>query len=300
MINFKPAVEGSGFHMDGYYVWCGSVVKEDCMYYMFASRWKRELGFPQGYMHGSEIVLAKTDDLSKPFEFERVIISARDKSFWDGTMAHNPCIVKTSSGYVLYYIGSSDGSKEKRSIGYATSNSVLGEWKRSEKPIALPPDANNPSVIEDGSGGVLLYYRDGDLRVSVARSESFFGKFDTVACDLFPRGRIEDMFVFKCNGCYKMICEDADGVFTGLKKGGVVFSSQDGIIWDESSAQAFYGFDIEYNSGKCLRLQRRERPVLFKDGANYYLFTAAKYGGNSVLEGGYSLNVLQEVFFDEW
>lgn len=45
-----PAPVGGGFAMDGYWVWCGSVIKatgrgEDGKYHMFASRWPRGLSF---------------------------------------------------------------------------------------------------------------------------------------------------------------------------------------------------------------------------------------------------------------
>lgn len=295
MLSLKKSVSGSGFSMNGYYVWCGSVIKENGIYYMFASRWKRELGFPQGYMLGSEIVLATTKDLSLPFEFQKVVIGQRENTFWDGTMAHNPRIVKTDSGYVLYYIGSCDGSKKNRAIGYATAASLSGVWQRAVSPIALLQDANNPSVITDGKGGVLLYYRDGDLKVSVAYSDEYFGGFKTVAHNIFPKGKIEDMFVYKENGMYKMICEDADGIYTGVKKGGVIFNSYDGTSWDEESAEPAYGFGVEFDNGEKLLLQRRERPVILNDGNKRYLFTAAKLGGESILEGGHTFNLVQEI-----
>src|SRR5205814_477401 len=40
------AVVGGGFQMDGYWVWCSSVVKgDDGLYHMFASRWPKRLPF---------------------------------------------------------------------------------------------------------------------------------------------------------------------------------------------------------------------------------------------------------------
>ena len=36
-----PAPINGGFKMDGYWIWCGSVIKgEDGRYHMFSSRWK--------------------------------------------------------------------------------------------------------------------------------------------------------------------------------------------------------------------------------------------------------------------
>ena len=92
-----------------------------------------------------------------------------------------------------------------------------------------------------------------------------------------------------------MICEDADGIYTGAKKGGVIFSSYDGVTWDEEGAEPAYGFKVEFDDGKELLLQRRERPMLLNDGNKRYLFTAAKFGGESVLDGGYTFNLVQEI-----
>lgn len=291
-------VRNSGFFMEGYHVWCGSVLKEDDTYYMFASRWKKETGFPAGYMTNSEIVLACTKDLKKPFKFERVIIGKRAGGFWDSTMAHNPFIVRAENGYYLYYIGSQDGTMEKRAIGYAFAKSLDGEWRRSEKPFELPPDANNPAVIQRNTGEILLYFRDRALKVSVAVSDSYEGAFKVLQYDIFPSARIEDMFVFKNGGEYIMVCEDAAGVYTGEKKSGVLFKSKDGVAWDENSAQKAYGFEIVYEDGKTARLQRRERPMILFDGRRNYLFTAAKEGGETVLEGGNTGNIVQEILLN--
>jgi hypothetical protein len=35
----KPAVKQGGFKMDGYFLWCPSVIKVGNTYHMFASRW---------------------------------------------------------------------------------------------------------------------------------------------------------------------------------------------------------------------------------------------------------------------
>ncbi|MEG2500550.1 MAG: hypothetical protein RSA78_05740, partial [Oscillospiraceae bacterium] len=47
---FGTAPCGGGFSMEGYWVWCGSVIKgEDGKYHMFASRWKKTLPFHPGW-----------------------------------------------------------------------------------------------------------------------------------------------------------------------------------------------------------------------------------------------------------
>lgn len=67
----------SGFRMDGYFVWCGSVLKVGRTYHMFASRWPVPTGFPDGYRQHSEIVRAVASRPEGPYHFQEVIISKR-------------------------------------------------------------------------------------------------------------------------------------------------------------------------------------------------------------------------------
>lgn len=40
---------------NGYYVWDSSVIKANGKYYMFASRWKEEIGFGRNWVFNSKI-----------------------------------------------------------------------------------------------------------------------------------------------------------------------------------------------------------------------------------------------------
>lgn len=294
-LKFKPVVSGSGFKMEGYHIWCSSVIYDNGKYYLFASRWLKNKAFPHGYMTDSEIVLAETDDLNKPFKFKKVLIGKRDGNYWDSMMAHNPYVIKTDNKYVLYYIGTPDGKYETRAIGYAWADSIDGEWVRSEKPILLPENANNPCVVENDKGEFILYFRNGNLEVSVAISDKFNGEYTIANENIFKKGMIEDMFVYNDGDKYVMIAEDAEGAYTGLVKGGVRFTSKDGVIWDDENAVPAYDFDIIYDDGKTEKLQRRERPmILFVDNKKY-LFSAAKINGENQLEGGDTWNLVQEL-----
>jgi hypothetical protein len=58
-----PAIQeapvGGGFQMEGYWVWCGSVIKgDDGLFYMFGSRWPKKLPFHPGWMIALEVVHA--------------------------------------------------------------------------------------------------------------------------------------------------------------------------------------------------------------------------------------------------
>lgn len=294
-MNLLPVITESGFKMEGYHVWCGSVIRENGRYYLFASRWKKTASFPDGYMTDSEIVLASTGDLRKPFEFEKVIIGKRDGAYWDSMMAHNPFIIKIGDEFVLYYIGTPDGRGETRAIGYAHSKSITGSWIRSDKAIQLPPNANNPAVLVNKNGEVLLYFRDGELKVSVAKALRYDGRYDVINYDLLPNGMIEDMFAYRTENGYEMLAEDADGAYTGIKKAGARFFSSDGINWTPFENTLAYDFNVEYDDGTKLVLQRRERPMILFDNGRIYLFTSAKINGETKLTGGDTWNMVQEI-----
>ena len=121
-----------------------------------------------------------------------------------------------------------------------------------------------------------------------------FNIFSNESLNIFPKGMIEDMFVYHDGEKYIMIAEDAGGAYTGLKKGGVRFLSHDGITWDEDSAVPAYGFNITYDDGRTEELQRRERPMILFDNDKKYLFTSAKINGELKLEGGDTWNMVQE------
>jgi len=278
--NLRPAAEGSGFRMEGFFVWCGSPVKgNDGLYYLFASRWPVATGFPDGYMTHSEIVLAATDRLDKPFRYVKTVFGGRGGAHWDAGMAHNPYIVKAGGQYVLFYIGTVDGSWERRKIGYATCASIDGEWRRCERPLDLPVNANNPAVYVEEDFSCLLIFRDGRLRVSAARAARFNGPYKILNPDVSPGFKLEDPYVFKRNGRYEMLIEDADAGWTGHTTFGAHLVSEDGINWRANDPVLGYTHTIPLTNGGVIQADRRERPsLLFEDGRITALFTAVQVG----------------------
>lgn len=291
--SLKPAEVGSGFKMEGYYVWGASVIKgDDGLYYMFASRWKKDLPFPAGYMTGSEIVLATSKNIQGPYEFQKVIIGGREEGYFDSVMAHNPHIKKVGDKYVLFYIGSPDGTQENRQIGYAVSDNLV-DFERPTKAIDLPLNANNPSVVVLPTGQLMLYYRDAELKVSVAKAEKLGDEFRILAYDLFDGKRAEDMFVFVKNSRFYMVAEDNVAAFTGKERFGFLAQSADGINWEPSKNIVAYDHTIKYADGSELNAVRRERPqFVFENGNPVCLFT-------SFYDGENAYNVAQPVALKE-
>ena len=176
----------SGFSMDDYWVWCGSVIKDEKgMYHMFASRWPKKFPFHPTWMVASEIVRAESPKPEGPYTFKEVVLPARGAQYWDGRSTHNPSISKFEDKYILFYMGSTHpfddpkdasqlslnsvyatvGRSNKR-IGVAIADAVTGPWKRLDKPVLdSKPNTfysfltSNPAPLIRKDGSVLMVFK---------------------------------------------------------------------------------------------------------------------------------------------
>ena len=283
----QPAPSNSGFKMDNYWVWGGSMIKAEGQYHLFASRWKKDIKFPDNYRHNSEIVRAVADKPLGPFEFAEIVIGERDSSFWDANMAHNPTVHKIGDEFVLFYNASDfttllDNSKNLlRRVGYASSKSIYGPWQRSDRPI-VDAEANNPAVLVLNDK-VLLMYRDAPLRVFVAQSDNYKGPYAIVNDNVWPEHKIEDFYMFKMKNSYHFICEDNVGGISGRERWGVHLSSKNAIDqWSKYDSLIVYDHDIPFTDGTVLHCERRERPqLLIENNKITHLITGVYDGNNS-------------------
>lgn len=276
-----PVAKGTGFAMDGWFVWCGSVIKVGGQYHMFASRWPVETKFPEGYRQNSEIVRAVASRPEGPYKFQEVVIGKREPGKWDSGMAHNPAIYKVGDTFVLYH-NASDVSSRYRQIGIATAPAVTGPWTRRDKPLdlGLAADANNPAACFEPDGSVRLFWRTVDLHVCISVARSFEGPYKLVNDNVWPKARLEDFFFFKHAGEYHVVCEDNAGSVTGHERWGAHLSSPDGIRnWKPWPQPIAYDHTIRWTDGSELKPVRRERPwFLIEDGKLTHLFTAVYDG----------------------
>ena len=275
---FAPVAKGTGFAMDGYFVWCGSVIKVGGLYEMFASRWPVGTKFPEGYRQHSEIVRAEASKPDGPYTFKEVVIASRPAGKWDSAMAHNPAIYQVGGTFVLYYIGSDVGSS-KRQIGMATASSITGPWTRRDQPLDLgqPGDANNPAAWFEPDGSVKLIWRTANLRVCESVAKSFEGPYTVANPNLWPAAKIEDFFIFKKGSAYHLICEDNGGKVTGHDRtwGGHLISDDGTTNWRFAPQPAAYDDTIRWADGTDFHPVRRERPwLLIDDGKITWLFNA--------------------------
>src|SRR5438093_9737077 len=97
--SLRPAVKNGGFAMDGYFIWCSSVIKVGDTYHMFASRWPGKYGLA-GWTKYSECVRATSKELLGPYGFAEVVLQKREGE-WDNDRVHNVKIVKAGEKFVL-------------------------------------------------------------------------------------------------------------------------------------------------------------------------------------------------------
>lgn len=277
MQRLQPVPRQSGLRMEGYHVWCGSAIRVGETYHLFAARWPAATGFPEGYRQHSEIVRATAASPEGPYTFQEVVVGKRAAGRWDSAMAHNPAIYRVGDTFVLFYIGSDEGSAY-RQIGVATAPDATGPWKRSEAPLDLgvATDANNPAACFAPDGSVRLVWRSRDLRVYLSEAPSFRGPYRVVNDNLWPGARLEDFFLFRQDGEYRILCEDNAGQVTGHERWGALLGSEDGVHgWQACRPAAVYDHEIRWAAGGALRAVRRERPwLLIEDGRVTCLFTS--------------------------
>ena len=284
---YKKVPAESGFRMDGYWVWGGSMIKVGSTYHLFASRWVKSMDFPREYRTDSEIVRATSTSATGPFTFEEVVIGERDSSYWDANMAHNPTIHKIGDEYVLFYIGSDFTTYRENSeyllrlVGYASAKSIEGPWTRSDEHI-IREESNNPAVLVEDSR-VLLLFRDAPLRVAMAVADHYKGPYEVVNDNVWPDCKLEDFYLFKTKDHYHFICEDNVGEVSGHERWGVHLYSDNGINgWKKYDPVVVYDHDIQYENGTTLHCVRRERPqLLIENGKITHLITGVYDGENS-------------------
>lgn len=258
----RPAPRDAGFKLDDQHIWCGSPVRVGDRYHLFASRWPRETGFPEGYRSHSEVVRAVADNPLGPYRFEEVVVGGRGGAWWDGKMCHNPKILPVAGGFVLFYIGSAVGSG-LRKVGYAMAPSVEGPWTRCDEPLALTEDANNPAPLLEADGSLLLAFRDERLRLILARAPRVEGPYEILNDDAVPGVKLEDPDLFRYDGRYHIVLEDNVGGLTGRVRHGAHLVSDDGVSWQPHDPVEAYDHDLHYDDGESVRAERRERPELF-------------------------------------
>lgn len=208
----KPIPEENVMHDSLWNIWCASMVEGyDGKFHLYYSRWPRKTHHESWISH-SEIAYAVADKPEGPYKFQSVALERCDSDRWDGTMTHNPYIIKHKGKYYLYYIGTFGHKRSTEQIlkpygndwwmlrntqriGVAVSDNPAGPWKRLDFPLLSNSkdesafDAmlvSNPAVCCGRDGKFVMLYkgvsrngtvRGGNVSFSVAFSDSPLGPF---------------------------------------------------------------------------------------------------------------------------
>lgn len=303
----RPIPRGGGYREPGYWVWCGSPIRDDDgVYHLFASRWPKTQPFHPGWLTHSEIVRATSERPEGPYRFAEIVLGARDHAYWDGRMTHNPCIQRHGDGFLLFYTGLTytetgpvqAGSPAMQAlvgsqrIGVARAKSLRGPWTRPDRPaLDVRPGGwdgflvSNPAPCVQRDGSVLLAYKaraefGGLMRYGLARAESADAPFlrvqDGPILQFDATGdHIEDGFLWGEPGAFRFLCKDMKGGLTGEAGAGLLLRSDDAILWRREDAARAYGRTLRWGDGRVSRHGSVERPqLLFEDGRPTHLFLA--------------------------
>jgi hypothetical protein len=267
-----PAIKKGGFAMDGYILWCSSVIKVGDTYNMFASRWPALYGLA-GWTSHSECVRATSSNLFGPYQFQEVVLQKR-LDHWDKSRVHNVKIVKAGDKFVLFYINTANET------GYAVANFITGPWLRLDKPVI---HASNPAPLVRADGSLYVFCRLRDSqnvnRAVAFTASGFSGPYSVVekGANLLPNGgELEDPTIWWANNQYNVVLNDWNGHATGISKAGAQYFSRDGIHYTLVSREPVFTKTVKYDDGTSETFARRERPFVFADekGEALALFTA--------------------------
>lgn len=267
----KPAVKNGGFKMEGYILWCPTVIKVGDTYHLFASRWPEQYGLG-GWTKYSEIVRATSSNLYGPYSFQEVVLQKRE-GYWDNDRAHNPKIVRVGDTFVLYYISSANET------GYAYSRSITGPWTRVDK---LPMPFSNPAPLVKKDGSIYVFGRRsvGDIRIAQGyTAPAFNGPYTLLkeGQNLLPgMNQLEDPTIWWASGQYNVILSDFRGDATGVNKNGAQYFSTDGVHYHLVSSEPVYTKTVAYDDSSSTTFRRRERPFVYvtEKGAVTAFFTS--------------------------
>lgn len=321
-----------GFRMEGYWVWCGSVIKaDDGRYHLFASRWPKDITFHPGWMTNSEIVRAVSDQPQGPYEFQEVVLPARDVEYWDGRSTHNPSITRHGDTYILYYMGSTHplgdaprGTKfdlndprcivarANKRIGIATAKRIAGPWTRYDRPILdTRPGTfysfltSNPAPVVHDDGSAMLMFKSrkytpegkhSAMMLGAAKASHYLGPYEVVGDGpVFSdtrMGEVEDPFVWKSGYGYEMVAKDMTGKLVGEKHAGIHARSKDGINWELAPKPKAWTRTLTWDDGTTSTQGQLERPfILFENGRPAFLFAATGDGPGGFANMSTSWNV---------
>ena len=304
-------LKGIAIQDENYTIWgCAPIQGEDGKTHLFAARWPEKNVNP-AWRKSSEIAHYVADQPEGPFVFSDVAIKGTGRDTWDKYAPHNPEIKKVGNKYILLYIGNTDYRQPPHSsnqrIGMATSDTPYGPWEKIGKD-GLILHADDPSKWNYQSrSGVAnptflpfkdkfyLYFKGtgpNGLRYGLAIADQLEGPYIITDQPVTANeGTLEDGTVFYYKKHIYLLTTDNHGNNTGIKGGGTLWKSKDGITFDLKDARLGYdripAYYTAYDPTKVVKIYgpdpKLERPkVLMIDGQPAYLYAP---GGWNIFSG---------------
>ena len=242
---------------------------DDGKVHLYVGRWP-ETNVDPAWRKSSEIAHYVGDQAEGPFRFHDVALRGTGTDTWDKYAPHNPEVRKFGDTYVLTYIANSDFHQpphpSNQRIGMAVSKSPNGPWRKVGKDgLILEPSADpkhwtfgsqvvNPTLIKVG-GRYHLYFKSrcqgqpGTV-YGVAIADRLEGPYQITGGPLTTKGvMIEDGFAFEWQGKVCLISTDNHGSVTGIRGGGALWVSEDGMIFNPAWTQVAYELIPDYFKG---------------------------------------------------
>ena len=293
--------KGIAIQDSNYTIWgCAPIQGDDGKIHLFAARWP-EKNVDPAWRKSSEIAHYVSNSPEGPFVFSDVAIKGTGNNTWDKFAPHNPEIKKVGNKYVLLYIGNTDYHQPphpaNQSTGMAISKSPYGPWKKVGKDGQIlnadnptkwnyksPNGAVNPAFLA-ANGKYCLYFKtsgkDG-LKYGLATSAKLEGPYTITDKPVTSnKGTLEDGTVFHYKDHIYLLTTDNHGQNTGIRGGGTLWKSKDGITFNLEDATIGYKklttYLGDYDSEKVVKIYgsdpKLERPkILMMDGKPAYLY----------------------------
>ena len=303
-VNFNKLImkvpKHSIFKMEGYLVWCGTLVKgDDELYYLYFSRWPKSLGH-YAWVTNSEVAYATSDNPLGPFEFKGIAISGSGGDNWDATTIHNPTVIKIGSKYYMYCMGTKGKStfegkpsmkdsnwweyRNNQRVGVAVADKPGGPWTRYEKPCIDVTNGSfdalltsNPTAAQGPDGRIYMVYKaasdgprpiGGSVICGVAIADNPLGPFvkqpEPIMVNPIEGWSVEDPFIWYQGDRFYALVKDFQGYFTKQGKHTVaLFEAMDGINWVPSEYPFAFDREFTWEDGTPQKLVSLERPQLY-------------------------------------
>lgn len=303
--------KGIAIQDDDYTIWgCAPIQGEDGKIHLYAARWP-EKNVDPAWRKSSEIAHYVADRPEGPFTFSDVAIKGTGEDTWDKYAPHNPEIKKVGDRYVLLYIGNTDYHQpphpSNQSIGMAIADSPYGPWKKVGRDGQIL-NANDPTKwnYQSRNGAVnpaflpynekfYLYFKStgkSGLQYGLAIADKLEGPYVITDRPVTANnGTLEDGTVFYYEDRIYLLTTDNHGHNTGIRGGGTLWKSTDGVTFDIKDAAIGYdripAYYPDYDPDTVVKIYgpdpKLERPkILMLDGRPAYLYAP---GGWNVFGG---------------